>query len=100
MVLRGPSPAMNQEGVKVSFALPDRPPIAVPVTSSGSGLAAKTDVGRLLAALPARGALVLQVTTRDGVTQEARFDLAALKGAVVRLARPCRWPSADPTSRD
>jgi hypothetical protein len=100
MVLRGPSPAMNQEGVKVSFVVPDRPPIAVPITSSGSSLAARTDVGRLLAGLPARGTLVLQVTTRDGATQEARFDLVALKGVVVRLARPCRWPSVDATSRD
>ena len=100
MVLRGPSPAMNQEGVKVSFAVPDRPPMAVPVAPSGNALAARTDVGRLLAALPARGALTILVTARDGVTQEARFDLNALRAVVVRLARPCRWPSTDATSRD
>lgn len=100
MVLRGPSPTMNQEGTKVSLALPDRPPMAVPVTPSGSGLAAKTDVGRLLVSLPGQGSLGILLTTRDGTTQEARFDLVALKGAVGRLARPCRWPSADATTRN
>jgi hypothetical protein len=105
MVLRGPSPATNREGTTVSFALQDRPPTAIPVTAlpmtgAGSGLAARTDVGRLLASLPGRGSLAVLVTTREGATQEARFDLTALRGAVDRLARPCRWPSADATPRN
>lgn len=99
MVVRGPSAAATLDGATVSFALPDRPPTAVQVVAAGNGLAARTDVGRLLASLPGRGSLGIIVTTRDGATQQAHFDLAALKGAVDRLTRPCRWPAADASSR-
>ena len=99
MVVRGPSAAATLDGATVSFALPDRPPTAVQVVAAGNGLAARTDVGRLLASLPGRGSLGIMVMTREGATQQAHFDLAALKGAVDRLARPCRWPAADASSR-
>lgn len=100
MLLLGTAVAGNRDGAKVLLVPQDRPPIAVPVAPQGSGLAARTEIGRLLASLPGKGVLVLLVTTRDGATQEARFDLGALRGVVDRLARPCRWPSTDATSRD
>ena len=100
MLLLGMPAASNRDGTKVSLVPQDRPPIAVPVVPSGNGLAARTEIGRLLASLPGKGVLAVLVTTRDGATQEARFDLGALRGVVDRLARPCRWPSTDATSRN
>ena len=67
--------------------------VAAGTPASGTGLAIKGDVVRLLASLPDRGEISFRVTPRQGAALDGRYDLAGLKIVRVRLAGPCEWPA-------
>ena len=68
--------------------------IAAGAPASGSGVAIRGDVVRLLASLPDQGEVAFSVTTRQGAALEGRYALAGLKTVLDRLAVSCRWPTA------
>jgi hypothetical protein len=68
--------------------------IAAGAPASGSGVAIRGDVVRLLASLPDRGEIAFRVTTLQGAALEGRYALAGLKIVLERLAVPCKWPTA------
>jgi hypothetical protein len=68
--------------------------VAAGTPASGTGLAVKGDVVRLLASLPDRGEVAFRVTARQGAALEGRYALASLKNVLNRLAVSCRWPAA------
>lgn len=82
---------------RVSYAVDGGPPTALPAgpATSGTGIAIKGDVVRLLTALPPRGELVLRIATQ-GAPLEGHYALAALDGVLNRLAGPCKWPARHP----
>jgi hypothetical protein len=68
--------------------------VAAGTAASGTGVALRGDVVRLLASLPDRGDIAFRVTNRQGATLEGRYALASLKILLDRMAVPCRWPAA------
>jgi hypothetical protein len=94
LVIGGPAVARRVEDYAVSYGVNDGPPVPVVVgaPASGTGVAIKGDVVRLLASLPDRGDIAFRVTARDGATLEGRYALAGLKTLRDRLAVPCKWP--------
>jgi hypothetical protein len=83
------------EDYLVSYFVNDGPPVVVAAgtPASGTGLAIRGDVVRLLASLPDRGDIAFRVTPRQGAALDGRYDLAGLKIVRVRLAGPCKWPA-------
>ena len=93
------SPALTRRGEDYAFSyvVTDGPPtmIATTTPASGTGVAIKGDVVRLLASLPERGEIAVRIAARDGrPALEGRYALASLKIVRDRLAIPCRWPAA------
>jgi hypothetical protein len=92
------SPALTRRGedYAVSYSLSDGQPIVVAAgtPASGMGVAIRGDVARLLASLPDKGDVAFRVAVRQGAVLEGRYDLAALKAVLRRLAVPCKWPPA------
>ena len=76
LVIGGPALARRVEDYVVSYAVNDGQPVVVAVgaPASGTGVALKGDVVRLLASLPDRGEVFFRVTARQGG--------AALRGAI------------------
>ncbi len=87
---------LRAEDYVVSYAVNDGPPavVAAGAATSGTGVALRGDVVRLLASLPDRGEVAFRVTARQGATLEGRYALAGLKTLLARLAVPCKWPAA------
>lgn len=71
----------------------DRVILPTGAPSSGKGLAVRGDVVRLLASLPDRGEISIQVAGRQDQMLQGNYILADLKGVLARLAAPCRWPT-------
>ena len=96
LVISDPALTLRAEDYVVSYAVNDSPPavVAAGTAASGTGLALRGDVVRLLASLPDRGDVAFRVTNRQGATLEGRYALAGLKTLLVRLAVPCKWPAA------
>lgn len=96
LVIGGPALALRGENQVVSYAVDDGPPVVVAAgaAASGTGLAVRGDVVRLLASLPDRGDVAFRVANRQGSALEGRYALAALKVLLARLAVPCKWPAA------
>jgi hypothetical protein len=92
------SPALIRRGEDhvVSYAVNDGQPVEVATgtPASGTGVAIKGDVVRLLASLPDRGEVAFRISNRQGAAVEGRYALAGLKIVLDRLAVPCRWPTA------
>ena len=89
------SPALTRRGEDYAFSyvVTDGQPIMVATTTpaSGTGVAIKGDVVRLLASLPERGEIAVRIGARDGrPVLEGRYALASLKIVRDRLAIPCR----------
>jgi hypothetical protein len=96
LVIGGPVLTRRAEDYLVSYGVNDSRLVVVAAgtPASGTGLAIKGDVVRLLASLPDRGEVAFRVTTRQGAALEGRYTLAALKTVLDRLAVSCRWPTA------
>jgi hypothetical protein len=96
LVIGDPAVALHAEDHVVSYAVNDSQPavVAAGAAASGTGVALKGDVVRLLASLPDHGDVAFRVTNRQGATLEGRYALAGLKTLLARLAVPCKWPAA------
>jgi hypothetical protein len=96
LVIGDPALALRAEDHVVSYAVNDSQPavVAAGAAASGTGVALKGDVVRLLASLPDHGDVAFRVTNRQGATLEGRYALAGLKTLLARLAVPCKWPAA------
>ena len=96
MVISGPTVTRRAEDYVVSYAVNDSQPgvVAVGTPASGTGVALRGDIVRLLASLPDHGDIAFRVTNRQGATLEGRYALAGLKTLLARLAVPCKWPAA------
>jgi len=96
MVISGPTVTRRAEDYVVSYAVNDSQPavVAAGTPASGTGVALRGDIIRLLASLPDRGDIAFRVTNRQGATLEGRYALAGLKTLLARLAVPCKWPAA------
>ena len=102
LVIGGPTLTRRVEDYVVSYVVNDAQPVVVAggTPASGTGVAIRGDVVRLLASLPDRGDIVFRVTARQGVALEGRYALAALKIVRDRLAVPCKWPAATRAPRN
>jgi hypothetical protein len=95
LVIGDPALTLRAEDHVVSYAVNDSPPavVAAGAAASGTGVALRGDVVRLLASLPDHGDVAFRVTNRQGATLEGRYALAGLKTLLARLAVPCKWPA-------
>ena len=95
LVITGPALIRRAEDYVVSYGINDGPPVVVVAgtPASGTGVAIRGDVVRLLASLPDRGDISFRVTPRQGAALDGRYDLAGLKTLLARLAVPCKWPA-------
>ena len=96
LVISDPALTLRAEDYVVSYAVNDSQPAVVAAgrAASGTGVALRGDVVRLLASLPDRGDIDFRVANRQGATLEGRYALAGLKTLLARLAVPCKWPAA------
>jgi hypothetical protein len=98
LVIGGPAVARRSEDYVVSYAVNDGAPLVLPagMPASGTGVAIKGDVVRLLASLPDRGDVTFRVEARQGgAALLGRYSLSSLKTVRDRLAAPCKWPAAN-----
>ena len=95
LVIGDPALARRGEDYVVSYVVNDGQPVVVAAgtPASGTGVALRGDVVRLLASLPDRGDIAFRVTPRQGAALEGRYALAGLKIVLDRLAGPCKWPA-------
>ena len=104
MVISGPTVTRRAEDYVVSYAVNDGQPVVVAVgtPASGTGVALRGDVVRLLASLPDHGEVAFRVTNRQGATLEGRYALAGLKILLARMAVPAngRPPPARRATED
>jgi hypothetical protein len=96
LVIAGPALTRRGEDYVVSYIVDDGQPmvVAAGTPASGTGVAIKGDVVRLLASLPDRGDVTFRLASRQGPTVEGRYALASLKTVRDRLTVPCKWPTA------
>jgi hypothetical protein len=96
LVIGGPTITRRGEDYLVSYGVNDGQPVVVATgtPASGTGVAIKGNVVRLLASLPDQGEVAFRVTARQGAALEGRYALAGLKIVLGRLAVPCKWPAA------
>jgi hypothetical protein len=96
LVIAAPAITRRTEDYVVSYGVDGGQPVALAAgaPASGTGLAIKGDIVRLLASLPDRGEVAFRVTTREGVAVEGRYAIVGLKTVRDRLAVPCKWPAA------
>ncbi len=96
LVIGGPALTRRGEDYVVSYSVNGGQPVVVAAgtPASGTGVAVKGDVVRLLGSLPERGDIAFRVTARQGPTLEGRYALAGLKIVLHRLAVSCKWPAA------
>ncbi|HEY4167981.1 MAG TPA: hypothetical protein VGM96_14450 [Reyranella sp.] len=96
LVFVSPSLTRRSEDYALSYVIADGSPVKVAVAkpASGTGVAVKGDVVRLLTSLPDRGEIAVRIAAPDGSAVEGRYSLESLKGVRHRLAAPCRWPAA------
>lgn len=102
LVLTASDPfARRAEEYLFTYSVNGSASLALPLTAatSGSGLAVKTDPARLLSSLPPAGDIVLRLAHARGPSLEGRYALDQLKAVALRLAAPCRWPSATTPGR-
>ena len=102
LLIGGPALAQRGGDYVVSYGVNDGQPVVVAAgtPASGTGVAIKGDVVRLLASLPDQGEIVFRVTDRRGAALEGRYALARLKIVLDRLAASCKWPTAASAPRN
>ena len=96
LVFVSPSLTRRGEDYAFSYVITGGSPVKVAVgkPSSGTGVAVKADIARLLSSLPDRGDIAVRIAAPDGAAIEGRYNLEGLKVVRDRLAAPCRWPAA------
>jgi hypothetical protein len=101
LVIDGPALAGRGGNRPVSYRIDDGQPVAVAsaAPTTGTGIAVKGDVVRLLMSLPEHGEIAFHVTDQSGPPLEGRYSLAGLKRVLKRMTGPCGWRAAGP-SRD
>jgi hypothetical protein len=94
LVLGSTPPTLRGEGYAATYRIDDGGPVQVATgtPASGTGVAIKGDVVRLLAALPDHGTISFRIAAHQGATLEGSYALASLNAALKRLAGPCKWP--------
>jgi hypothetical protein len=94
LVLASTPPTLRGEGYAVAYRIDDGGPVQVATgtPASGTGIAIKGDVVRLLAGLPDHGTISFRIAAQQGATLEGSYALASLNAALKRLAGPCKWP--------
>jgi hypothetical protein len=102
LVVAGPYFSRSKEDYTISYRINDDPPIqlAAAPPSSGTGVALKGDVVRLLQSFPEEGEIAIRLVTRTGAAQEGHFLLGGLETVRGRLAAACKWPHAAAKSRN
>jgi hypothetical protein len=95
LIIAGPALAAQPQRAQISYALDDGPPIVLAAgpAPSGTGIALRVDVVRLLRSLPAHGDVAFQVAVPKATLLEGRYALAAFNAALNRIAGPCQWPA-------
>lgn len=98
LVISSTAMTRRVEEYALSYRVNGSAPVALVAvaTPSGSGVAIRDDVVRLLAKLPDSGEISIAIATREGSLLEGRYDLAALSAVRARLAVPCKWALAAP----
>jgi len=101
LVLAG-APIRPREAYAVAYRIDEGGPVplATGAPASGTGIAIKGDVARLLASLPDRGSVSFRITAPQGAALEGRYALAGLGAVLRRLAGPCKWPAASQPASD
>jgi hypothetical protein len=102
LVVTGPYFSRSKEDYAISYRINDDPPVqlAAAPPSSGTGVALKGDVVRLLQSLPEKGKIAIRLVTRTGAAQEGHFLLGGLEMVRGKLAAACKWPRAAAKSRN
>jgi hypothetical protein len=102
LVVAGLSLSRSREDYAMSYRINDDPPVqlAAAPPSSGTSVAFKGDVVRLLQSLPEEGELAIRLVTRTGAAQEGHFLLGGLETVRGKLAAACKWPHAAAKSRN
>jgi len=102
LVIAAAALTRRAEDYDISYIVNDRQPVMVSAgtPASGTGVAVKGDVERLLVSLSGSGDIIFRVTAGHGAALEGRYALAGLKILVTRLAAPCKWPVAVGTPRN
>jgi hypothetical protein len=95
LVIMAPALASRPGNHRVSYVVNDSPPVVLAVgpTASGSGLAIREDVVRLLTGLPRRGEIAFQVVLPQAGALYGHYALGPLTAVLERIAGPCKWPS-------
>src|SRR5260370_5745396 len=95
LVIAGPALTRRAEDYLVSYGVNDGQPVVVAAgtPASGTGVAIKGNVVRLLASLPDRGEVAFRVTARQGAALEGRCALARVQIVLHQLGVPCQWPA-------
>ena len=101
LVIGGSAMTRRVEDYVVSYVVDVGPPVmlAIGPPASGSGVAVKGDVVRLLASLPDRGEVFFRIAARQGEALEGRYALGGLRVVLDRPAVPCRWPAGASRNR-
>jgi hypothetical protein len=88
------------EDHRISYTVNDGKPVTLlsGLAASGTGIAIREDVVRLLTALPSRGDIALQIAVPQATPLQARYALTPLKTVLERIAGPCKWPVTAPAS--
>jgi hypothetical protein len=83
------------EDYVVSYSVNDGQPVVVAAGTppSGTGVAVRSDVVRLLTSLPDQGTVAFRITGKQALFVDGRYDLPELKSVMDRLAGPCKWPA-------
>jgi hypothetical protein len=96
LVIASSALTRRPEDYRVSYTIDDGQPVTLPTgpSASGTGIAVKDDVVRLLNRLPDRGKITFQVTVAQAAPLEGRYALGPLKTVLDRMAGPCKWALA------
>ena len=96
LVIASPALTGRPEDYRVSYTVDDGPMVMVPAgrAASGTGIAIRDDVVRLLTGLPHRGELAFQVALPPAAPLQGRYALTPLHAVLDRMAVPCKWSTA------
>jgi hypothetical protein len=93
--MAGTWPASRASEVHVDYQINDQPFVRLQWTVSTDGKTAsyKDDAVGLLRSLPENGRLKISVFDRQGLGQEATFQLTGLDSVRKKIGLACKWPS-------
>jgi hypothetical protein len=87
--------ATRTSEVQVNYQINDQPSVRLPwaVSADGKTVSYKDDAVGFLRSLPEGARLKINVFDRQGVGQEATFQLTALDSVRKKIGLACKWPS-------